>query len=164
MRPGRSFAAVMAAGALACAGAKARVAPDAVSAASPADGALAEAERARRELDGAAEADALLRAAAAAPDHLLAAVALRRLGELCDESPARAEAVDAGVARLLAGGRLRGPVAYRARVVRALAADALGDPAGAGRQRGENGAVRAWTLSGPFSAVHALEWDQAIPP
>ncbi len=127
-------------------------------------GSMGAALRARRVLDGAAEVDALLAAAQADPAGPLAIVAMRRLAELSEESPARAAQVDAGVARLLASGRLSGVAAYRARVARALVAEALGDPAAASRYRSENGAVTAWTVMGPFSELRVLDFDRAIPP
>jgi cellulose synthase operon protein C len=126
--------------------------------------AMAQALRARRLLDSQGEVQALLLAAAASPEGPAALVAVRRLSELTDESPERAAQVDAGLARLEEGGGLRGLGAYRARVARALAAEALGDHAGAARQRGENGAVTAWTLAGPFSELRVLDFDRPIPP
>ncbi len=108
--------------------------------------------------------EALLAAAGASPEGPAALVALRRLSELAEESPERAAQVDAGLVRLLEGGRLRGLAAYRARVARALAAEALGDHAGAARYRGENGAVTAWTLAGPYSELRVLDFDRPIPP
>jgi len=125
--------------------------------------ALARALRARRLLDGGAEVEALLAAAGAAPTGPLATLAVRRLAELGEESPARAAQVDAGVARLLAGG-LRGVTAFRARVARALAAEAQGDHAAAARFRAENGAVSAWTVTGPWSELRALDFDRPVPP
>jgi hypothetical protein len=125
---------------------------------------MAQALRARRVLDGAAEAEALLSAAEADPAGPLAVVAMRRLVELAEQSPERAGQVDAGVERLLAGGRLGGVAAYRARVARAVVADTLGDPLAAARRRAENGAVGAWTVAGPFSELRVLDFDQPIPP
>lgn len=127
-------------------------------------GSLAQAVRARRLLDGAAEVDALLSAAEAGTSGPVAVVALRRLTELAEESPARAAQVDAGMARLLVGGRLAGVAAYRARVARALCAEAVGDPSGAARYRRENGAVDVWTVIGPFSELRVLDFDRPIPP
>lgn len=111
-------------------------------------GSMAEAVRARRVLDGTAEVEGLVAAAQADPAGPLAIIAMRRLSELSEESPARAAQVDAGVAGLLSGGRLAGVAAYRARVVRALVAETLGEPAAAARYRTENGAVTAWTVMG----------------
>ena len=125
--------------------------------------ALARALRARRLLDGGAEVEALLAAAGAAPAGPLATLAMRRLAELGEESPARAAQVDAGVARLLAGG-LREVTAFRARVTRALAAEAQGDQATAARFRAENGAVSSWTVTGPWSELRALDFDRPVPP
>jgi cellulose synthase operon protein C len=126
--------------------------------------AMGQALRARRLLDSQGETQALLSAAAADPEGPAALVALRRLSELAEESPERAAQVDAGLARLEEGGRLRGLAAYRARVARALSAEALGDHAAAARQRGENGAVTAWTLAGPYSELRVLDFDRPIPP
>lgn len=119
---------------------------------------------ARRDLDDAGEARALLAAAAAEPDGPIALVALRRLGELCEASPAIAAQVEEGLAPLLASGRLRGVAAYRARVGRAAAAEVRGDHAAAARLRAENGAVSAWTMAGPFALFHALDFERTIPP
>lgn len=127
-------------------------------------GSMAEALRARRVLDGMAEVEGLLAAAQADPAGPLAIIAMRRLSELSEESPARAAQVDGGVARLLSGGRLAGVAAYRARVVRAQVAEALGEPAAAARYRTENGAVTAWTVLGPFSELRVLDFDLPIPP
>jgi len=125
---------------------------------------LATSLQARRLLDAEGEADALLSAAGNDPAGAAGLVALRRLAELAEESPARSAQVDAGLARLLEGGRLSGLAAYRARVARALAAEASGELAAAARHRGENGAVTAWTLAGPFSDLRVLDFDQPIPP
>ncbi|HET6437691.1 MAG TPA: DUF3857 domain-containing protein [Anaeromyxobacter sp.] len=125
-------------------------------------GALGQALRARRVLDGDGEVEALL--VAAQNDGPAAAVALHRLAELVDESPARAAQVDSAVARLLSGGKLTGLAAYRARVTRAIASEALGDHAAAAARRGENGAVNAFTLAGPFSELRVLDFDRTIPP
>jgi tetratricopeptide (TPR) repeat protein len=127
-------------------------------------GHLGKALQARRLLDGEGEVTSLLAAVEAQPAGPAALVALRRLTELVDESPARSAQVDAGVAKLLDSGHLAGLAAYRARVARALAAEALGDPAAAGRFRGQNGVVTAWTLAGPFSALRVLDFERPIPP
>ncbi len=119
---------------------------------------LAEALLARRALDSAAEARALLALAARAPRDPLALVALRRLAELCDDAPEVARAVDAGLAPLLATGRLEGLAAYRARVARVAAAEVLGEHARAGALRAENGAIRAWTLAGPYGRRRAVDF------
>jgi tetratricopeptide (TPR) repeat protein len=124
---------------------------------------LGQALLARRAVDAAAEAKALLALAARAPRDPLGLVALRRLTELCDESPELARAVDAGLAPLLASGRLEGIAAYRARVARVAAAEVLGDHARAGALRAENGAIRAWTLAGPFGRRRAVDFVAAWP-
>jgi hypothetical protein len=125
---------------------------------------LGQALLARRALDARAEADQLARLVAAAPDHPLTLVALRRLGELADGSPELARAVEAAVAPLSAGGRLAGLAAFRARVARISAAEALGDLDALARQRGENGAVTAWTLGGAFGALHAVDFERRFSP
>lgn len=125
---------------------------------------LAAALLARRALDPAVEADHLAALAAAAPEHPLALVALRRLAELADHSPAVARRVDGAVAALLDGGSLRGLAAYRARVARIGCAEVLGDHARAGALRRENGAVSAWTFLGPFGLRRHMELDRPFPP
>ena len=96
--------------------------------------------------------EALLAAAGASPEGPAALVALRRLSELAEEAPERAAQVDAGLVRLQEGGRLRGLAAYRARVARALAAEALGDHA----RRGPAAAARtAPSPPGPWPAPTA---------
>lgn len=119
---------------------------------------------ARRALDGPAEVAHLAALARAAPDHPLALVALRRLGELTEGSPGLARAVDAAVAPLVAARRLRGLAAFRARVARIAAAEATGDLGEVARLRGENGAVTAFSLAGPFGALHALDLLRPFPP
>ncbi|BDG03798.1 DUF3857 domain-containing protein [Anaeromyxobacter oryzae] len=119
---------------------------------------------ARRALDGDLEVRHLAAAVEAAPADPAALVALRRLAELAETAPARATEVDAAVAPLLAAGRLQGLAAYRARVARATAAEVQGDHALAARLRAENGAVTAWSLSGPYAVHHALDFDRKIPP
>ncbi|WP_242395545.1 DUF3857 domain-containing protein [Anaeromyxobacter oryzisoli] len=125
---------------------------------------LAAALLARRSLDGPAEARELAAAVSRSPDDPVALVALRRLAELADLSPGLAAQADAAVAPLLASGRLRGVAAYRARVVRTAAAEAAGDHAAAARVRAENGAVTAWTVSGPYALYHALDFGRTVPP
>jgi cellulose synthase operon protein C len=125
---------------------------------------LAAALLARRALDGEAEARHLAAVVAAAPGDPLAIVALRRLGELAETAPARAADVDLAVSKLLEQGRLAGAAAYRARIVRATAAEVQGDHAAAARHRAENGAVSAWTLSGPYALLHALDFGGKVPP
>jgi tetratricopeptide repeat protein len=112
---------------------------------------------ARRALDGPAEVEHLAALVAAAPDHPLALVALRRLGELTEGSPRLAAAVEAAVAPITASGRLRGLAAFRGRVARIAAADARGALDLLARLRGENGAVTAWSMAGPFGALHAFD-------
>lgn len=119
---------------------------------------------ARRALDGEGEVRHLLAAVEAAPADPLALVALRRLAELAETAPARAAEVDAGVLRLLGSGRLQGLVAYRARVARITAAEVQGGHDAAAALRRENGAVTAWTLTGPWAALHALDFDARVPP
>ncbi len=119
---------------------------------------------ARRALDGAGELAALARLAEVAPDHPLALTALRRLGELPEASPEQARAVEAAVAPLTASGRLSGLAAFRARVARIAAAEALGEVERVARLRAENGAVTAWTLSGPHGLLHAVDFDAPTAP
>jgi tetratricopeptide (TPR) repeat protein len=125
---------------------------------------LSAALLARRGLDAAAEVDELSALAAAAPDHPLTLLALRRLAELADHSPALSRRVDAAVASIQNGGRLAGLAAYRARVARINAAEVQGDHARAGALRGENGAVSAWTLLGPFGLRRHMDLDRSFPP
>jgi hypothetical protein len=120
--------------------------------------------RARRELDPAAEVDHLVAAVTAAPGDPLAAVALRRLAALGEESPDRAARVDAAAVAALASGRLSALGAYRARVVRITLAEATGDLDRAVALRSETGAVSAWSLAGPFGRHHALDFDTAYAP
>jgi hypothetical protein len=119
---------------------------------------------ARRALDGAAEVAQLAALVAAAPDHPLSLVALRRLGELTEGSPAQARAVEQAVAPLTTSGRLRGLAAFRARVARLAAAEALGDLDQLVRLRGENGAVTAYSLAGPFGTLHAFDLSRPFAP
>jgi tetratricopeptide (TPR) repeat protein len=126
--------------------------------------ALGRALQARRLLDAEAETAALLEVVEADPAGPGALVALRRLTELAEESPRRSAQVDAGIAHLLDAGRLAGAAAYRARVVRALAAEVTGDHAAAGRLRAQNGAVDGWTVLGPFSPLRVLDFDRPTPP
>lgn len=119
---------------------------------------------ARRSLDDAGEERQLAALVGRAPDHPLAAVAARRLGELAELSPALAEAVEAALAPPLAQGRLAGLAASRARVARVQAAEALGDQERAARLRAENGSVASWTLLGPCSPWHALEFSRPLAP
>jgi hypothetical protein len=114
--------------------------------------------------DPAEEAGALLEVVRLAPDHPLALAALRRLAELAEVSPARAREVETALAGLLAAGRLAGLAAYRARIARITAAEAIGDLDGAVALRAEVGAVSGWTLLGPFGRHHALDFDVPYPP
>jgi hypothetical protein len=125
---------------------------------------LAAALLARRGLDPAAEAGHLVALAASAPGHPLALVALRRLGELADESPAIAGAIEDGLAPPLAAGALSGVAAYRARVARIAAAEALGEHGRAARLRADNGSISAWTLAGPFGVRRAFDFALPLPP
>ena len=125
---------------------------------------LGAAALARRSLDDEGEAAHLLALMSGSPRHPLAPVAARRLADLAEWSPPLSRAVEAGLEPLLAAGKLGGAAAYRARLARAAAAEARGDPALADRVRGENGAVLAWTLIGPCGAYHALEIDRPFPP
>jgi cellulose synthase operon protein C len=136
------------------------------AAASPADPwpRLGEAMLAERALDEEAEAAALVAIVEAAPAHPLALVALRRLGELSLAMPPIAARVDEAVGAALAAGRLPGPAAYRARVVRAAVAEMRGDVAAAAVLRRENGIADGWSLAGPFGAYHALDLDRPFPP
>jgi hypothetical protein len=119
---------------------------------------------ARRALDAESEVRQLLAVVEAAPDDAVSLVALRRLSALAEAAPARAAEVDAGAVRLLGSGRLTGLAAYRARVVRITAAEVQGDHDAAASLRRENGAVTAWSISGPYAELHALEFDALIPP
>ncbi|HET7826414.1 MAG TPA: tetratricopeptide repeat protein [Anaeromyxobacter sp.] len=125
---------------------------------------LAAALLARRGLDPAGEARHLAALAGAAPDGPLALVALRRLADLADESPALARQVDEAVGALQATGRLAGLAAYRARVARVASAEVLGDHARAGAFRRENGAVSAWTIAGPFGVRRHVDLERQFPP
>jgi hypothetical protein len=124
---------------------------------------LARAMLARRAADPATEVVELLAAATAAPREAVALVALRRLAELADESPELSRAVEAGLAPPLAAGRFRGLAAYRARVARVAAADGLGDLEHVAALRGENGAVKVWTLAGPFGRRRARDFVATWP-
>ncbi len=120
---------------------------------------------ARRGLDGPAEVEHLAALVKLAPDHPLALVALRRLADLTEGSPDQAAQVDRAVASLAeAGVRLTGLAAFRARVARVAAAETRGDLPAVARLRAENGAVSAWSLAGPFGALHALDFEHPWPP
>ncbi len=125
---------------------------------------LAAALLARRGLDPAGEARQLAELAVGSPRHPLAAIALRRLSELAEYSPALAFAVDGALAPPLQAGRFEGLAAYRARVARVVAAEVLGNPERAAAVRRENGAVSAWTIAGPFGLHRNLDLDRAFPP
>ena len=124
---------------------------------------LARALLARRAADAATETSELLAAATAAPRDPVALVALRRLSELADDSPELSRAVEAGLAGPLAAGRFRGVAAYRARVARIVAAESLGELERVAALRAENGAVRAWTIAGPFGRRRALDFVATWP-
>ncbi|HSD22461.1 MAG TPA: hypothetical protein VLC54_20595, partial [Anaeromyxobacter sp.] len=119
---------------------------------------------ARRALDAAAEVRHLVAASAAAPTDPVALVALRRLSELAEESPARAAEIEAGLAPLVDAGRFAGLAAYRARIARVTAAEVRGDHPRAAALRRANGAVTAWACSGPWARYHALDLDAPFPP
>ena len=125
---------------------------------------LAAALLARRALDPAAEVDALAALARGAPDLPLGLVALRRLADLADHSPAIARRVDEAVTALQKAARLEGLAAYRARVARIAAAEVLGDHARVAALRRENGAVSAWTLVGPFGIRRHMDLERTYPP
>lgn len=119
---------------------------------------------ARRALDGEGEAEALLLLLERAPGHGLGAIAARRLGELAERSPALATAAAGRLGALLHAGKLNGHTASRARSARAHALDALGEGEEASRARREWGAVGAWTLSGPWSPYHQLDFRRPFAP
>jgi hypothetical protein len=123
---------------------------------------LGNALLARRQLDDAREVAELVALVEGAPDHPLAALAARRLGELAGRAPPLARAVETGLAKVQP--RLTGASALRSRAARAAALSSLGDLAGAARLRAEAGAVTAVALAGPFGALHALELDVPFPP
>ncbi len=117
---------------------------------------------AARALDDASEVRELLALVEAAPLHPASYLAARRLGELAERSPSHARDVADGLAR--AQQRATGLTAARLRNARAAAAAAQGDLAGAVQLRSEGGAVTAWTIAGPYGALHALELDVPFPP
>jgi tetratricopeptide (TPR) repeat protein len=162
--PGRGARAALEALAVRGDAAEAAARTPALVARSPADpwARLSAALLARRALDPAEETAALVALVAGAPAHPLAALALRRLSELPDDSPAVARAVEEGIAPLQP--RLAGLAAYRARVARIAAAEVLGDHERAALLRAENGAIAAWTLAGPFGTRRALDFVRAFPP
>jgi tetratricopeptide (TPR) repeat protein len=125
---------------------------------------IAAALLARRALDPAVEARHLAALAAAEPNGPLGLVALRRLGELTDESPALARQVDGAVEALQRSLPLAGLAAYRARVARISAAEVLGEHARAAALRRENGAVSTWTLAGPFALRRHVDFERGFPP
>ncbi|HZZ86191.1 MAG TPA: hypothetical protein VFE30_16800 [Anaeromyxobacteraceae bacterium] len=119
---------------------------------------------ARRGLDEAEETRQLLALVAGAPRHPLAEPALRRLSALAERGPARAAEVERGLAPLLTAGSLRGNAAARARLALASLAQQRGEGERAAALRAETGTVRAWTLTGPWGAYHALELDRPFAP
>jgi tetratricopeptide (TPR) repeat protein len=125
---------------------------------------LGQAMLAERSLDEEAEVAALLALVSAAPRHPLAVVALRRLGEVSLSSSLLSDRVDGAVASALDSGRLAGLAAYRARVVRAAAAEARGALVDSARLRGQNGVATAWSIAGPFGALHALDMARPFAP
>jgi hypothetical protein len=118
---------------------------------------------ARRSLDTGAELDRLLAVVRAAPDRAVALVALERLAELAATGPDADRAIEAGLAPLAAGGRLRGIAAFRARVARIAAAESSGDVAAVARLRREYGTATEWTLVGPFTPLAAIDFDAELP-
>jgi hypothetical protein len=119
---------------------------------------------ARRSLDDAGETVHLVALIEGAPGHPLAAVAAGRLGELAEVAPPLAQAVEAGLARVQSRGRVAGLAALRVRAARLGGAVARGDLEAAERLRVEGGAITAWTLAGPYGALHALDFDTRYPP
>jgi len=125
---------------------------------------LGQAMLAERSLDEEAEVSALLALVDAAPRHPLAIVALRRIGEVGLSSSLLADRADGAVGSALDSGRLAGLAAYRARVVRAAGAEARGDFTESARLRGQNGVASAWSIAGPFGALHALDMTRPFAP
>lgn len=125
---------------------------------------LGQAMLAERALDEEAEVAALLAIVSAAPRHPLTVVALRRLGDVGLSSSLLAHRTDDAVGSALDSGRLTGLAAYRARALRAVAADARGAFAVSERLRGENGVANAWSIAGPFGALHALDMTRPFAP
>lgn len=123
---------------------------------------LAQAEAARRDLDDAGEAKALLALLKRAPDHALAVVAAGRLADLAGTTVAIDEGIAAAVPPLLERPDL--PVETRIRlalVLRQLAVARGEDPAEAVAAAGM---VSEAALVGPFSAYQALEAGRPFPP
>jgi len=125
---------------------------------------LGQAMLAERSLDEEAEVAALLAIVSAAPRHPLALVALRRLGDVALTSSLLADRADGAVGSALDSGRLAGLGAYRARAVRAVVAEARGAFTESARLRGENGVATAWSIAGPFGALHALDMTRPFAP
>jgi hypothetical protein len=117
---------------------------------------------ARRRLDTAAEVTHLVALVDGAPDHPLALPAARRLAELAELAPPMARAISTGLAQVAP--RARGLAATRVRAARAAAAAALGDVKGAEALRAQSGAVTAWTLAGPFGALHVFDFATRYAP
>jgi hypothetical protein len=123
---------------------------------------LARAEAARRELDDAGEAEALLALAERAPDHALAVVAAGRLAALAGTAAAIDDALARRVPPILENPDL--PVETRVRlalVLRELALARGEDPAPAVQAAG---LVNAAAIVGPFSAYRALDAGRPFPP
>lgn len=114
---------------------------------------------ARRSLETGPEVERLLDVVRAAPDQAVALVALERLAELARLGAEVDRAIEAGLAPLAAGGRLRGIAAFRARVARIAAAESSGDLAAVVRLRQEYGVATEWTVVGPLSPLGALDFD-----
>lgn len=147
-------------------GAGARTRAEAVLARRPGDpwARIAAALLAGRALEPEAEASHLVALATAEPGGPLALVALRRLAELAEHSPALARRIDGELERALGAGRFAGAAAYRARIARVAASEALGDHETAAAVRRENGAVSSWTLAGPFGLHRSLDFVRRFPP
>jgi len=125
---------------------------------------LGRAMLAERALDEESEVAALSAIATGSPGHALTLVALRRLAELGAGSPRLAARIGAGLGPLEEKGALRGLAAYRVRVARASAEEAVGHSEAAARIRARNGVATTWSLAGPFGAYHALDLARPFAP
>ncbi|HZA49482.1 MAG TPA: tetratricopeptide repeat protein, partial [Myxococcaceae bacterium] len=98
-----------------------------------------------------------------APSHALAASASRYLLEQSGVSVDLDTRISEGVTESLAAGA-RGEIAHLLRTtLAAIHANRLDDTAHA-RVVSEMGAANAWTLAGPFSPFHVLDFDTPVPP